>query len=273
MRASIAFALVLVACGGGSTGTTSPSTVRFDPETYFLEIAATRTDLVVAPQRSIEDLEEAKNAARGNERRTLLIELARAHMAAAGTSSNRDERRHRDAAERFAKASAQGSRDAEVKARAAFVELWLAFRASHRSAMGRATRFSRQHAQSGELALLAWVIRGELAFAAEQWEDARTSYRYVLGDLEHPLYAYALWRTARSHAGAGDAESARSTTTEVVRLACQETSEPTRRVAFAAARELAIGLRDDSDGVTRPEICDPPVETHENGEAGWRPPE
>ncbi|MCB9615640.1 MAG: hypothetical protein H6722_24675 [Sandaracinus sp.] len=49
MRASIAFALVLVACGGGSTGTTSPSTVRFDPETYFLEIAATRTDLVVAP--------------------------------------------------------------------------------------------------------------------------------------------------------------------------------------------------------------------------------
>ena len=273
MRAPLVFALVLVACGGGSTGPTGPSAIRFDPTTYFAEVAALRTDLVVAPVRSLEVLEEARGTARGDERRELLIELARAHLVAAGTSSTREERRHRDAAERFARAAAQGSRDAEVKARAAFVELWLAFRANHRSAMGRATRFARQHAQSGELALLAWVVRGELAFAAEAWDEARTSYRYVLGDLDHPLYAYALWRTARSHAGAGDTDGARSTTTEVVRLACQPTSEPTRRVAFAAARELGIDLREDADGVVRPEICEAPAEADEEDHTGWRPPE
>lgn len=41
-------------------------------------------------------------------------------------------------------------------------------------------------------------MRGELAIAEEDWDSTASAYRYVLGHLEHPLYAYALYRTAET---------------------------------------------------------------------------
>lgn len=262
-----------IGCGASGGASSRTSSFRIEPASFFVEVAATRTDLLVAPSRAIEELEAARESARGAERREVLVELARAHLVAAGPSADRETRRHRASAERFAKASANGSRDDTVRARADFVELWLAFRAGDRRAAGRATRFTRQRAQSGELALLAWVIQGELAFAAERWDDARAAYRYVLGQLGHPLYAYALYRTAQSHTGAGHADDARETLAEVALLGCSEDAdEPTRRVALAAATDLGVGARRDGD-VDRPASCPEPTSESESGREGWRPPE
>ena len=78
----------------------------------------------------------------------------------------------------------------------AFLEVWLDFETEGRNAASRAERFTTRHDQSGDLLVLVWMIRGELALRAEDWEGARAGFRFVLGQLGHPLYAYALYRTA-----------------------------------------------------------------------------
>ena len=278
MRALAIVLLALsVACGGGGTRLRSSggASGAIDPAAFLVEVGATRTDMLRADTRSIEELESARDAAQGAERRRALIALARAHMLEAGTSDDRAQRRHRSSAERFAEAAANGSRDAELLAQSDFVPLWLAYRAGDRSAAGRAERFTTRRAQSGELALLGWVVRGEIAFAAEEWDAAAAAYRYVLGQLGHPLYAYSLYRTAQSHEGAGRAEDARTTLAEVALLGCPaEADEPTRRVALQAARDLGTEVRRGADGVERPASCPEPSSGGESTESGeWRPAE
>jgi tetratricopeptide (TPR) repeat protein len=194
-------------------------------------------------------------------------------MLSAGESTDRAERRHRSQAERYASAAAAGTRETEILAASAFIELWLAYRAGDRNATARAERFTTRFSQSGELALLAWVMRGELAFAAEAWDEALNAYRYVLGQLEHPLYAYALYRTAETEQRAGRQEEAQHTFDEVIRLGCDErANEATQQMALRAARERGIGIRSSQSGVNRPENCS---ETRGADEAtsGWRPAE
>jgi len=277
MRALTIGCLALaVACGGGgprlasSTGASS----AIEPAAFLVEVGATRTELLRADPRSIDELEAARDAAQGAERRRALIALARAHMLEAGTSDDRDQRRHRSSAERFAEAAANGSHDADLLAQSDFVPLWLAYRAGDRGAAGRAERFTTRRAQSGELALLGWIIRGELALAAEQWDDAAAAYRYALGQLGHPLYAYALYRTAQSHEGAGRADDARSALAEVALLGCPaDADEPTRRVALQAARDLGTEVRRGDDGTERPASCPEPSVGGERADGEWRPAE
>lgn len=273
MRVAIfILALTLAACGGGPSVRES-SGAPGDGGDYFIAVARARTPLLREDARSIEELEAARDRARGAERRRALLDLAQAHMLVAGESSSRDERRHRAQAERYASAAATGSRDSEILAASAFIELWLAYRAGDRNAAARAARFTTRFAQSGELVLLAWVMRGELALSGEEWDSAATAYRYVLGQLEHPLYAYALYRTAETQERSGRREEARATLEEVARLGCSPSaSEPTRQVALRAARAHGMGMRRGEDGVERPENC--PASTREDDAVGgWRPAE
>lgn len=273
--------LVLSACGGGGPRLRSSAraaAAELEGAEYLIEASAARVPLLRRDERSIEELDAARDAARGVGRRTALLDLARAHMLEAAESDDRERRRHRASAERFADAAANGSRDDWVQAQAAFVELWLAYRAGDRSASSRAERFTTRHAQSGELALLGWVVRGEIAFAAEDWDGAIASYRYVLGELGHPLYAYALYRTAQAHSRDGDAEGSRQALGEVARLGCdRDVPEPTLRIALHAARESGDGIRRASDGREVPAICPEASaggeDEEERGAGGWRPDE
>lgn len=277
MRAlALSSTLLIAACGGGgprlrSSGDASDG---LEPTAFLLEVGATRTPMLQEPPGSIEELEAARDGARGAQRREALLDLARAHMLAAGASDDRAARRHRSAAERFASAASNGSRDDEVLARSDFVELWLAYRVGDRSAAARAERFTRRRARSGELALLGWIIRGELAFSAEQWRDAADAYRYVLGHLDHPLYAYALYRTAQSHEREGSADDARQALGEVAMLGCaRDAADATRRVALQAARDLGQGTRSDASGVERPASCPAETSGGEREDESWRPTE
>ncbi|AKF08258.1 tetratricopeptide repeat protein [Sandaracinus amylolyticus] len=248
--------LGVVGCGGAQVRTTSASGGAIEPAALFVEASNGRTDLLQAPEASMDELEAARRSARGAERRRVLRDLARAHLLAAESSEGREARRHRSDAERAADAAVNGSRDSTLLAEMAFVSLWLSWRAGERAAVGRAERFTTRFAGAGELALMAWMIRGELAFAAERWADAATAYRYALGQLEHPLYAYALHRSAESWDHEGRADDARAARTEVVQLGCaSDASDATMRVVQIAARELGVAMVADESGRVRPSTC------------------
>jgi tetratricopeptide (TPR) repeat protein len=270
-----ALALVLAAaCGGGGQRlrSTTGGASSFEPSAFLIEVGANTTEMLQRPEPTIDELETERDSARGAERRRVLRDLARAHMLAAEVTEGREQRRHRADAERFAEAAANGSRDDTLLAETAFVPLWLAWRAGDRSAAGRADRFTTRHRASGELALLAWIVRGEIAFAAHRWDEAITAYRYVLGQLGHPLYAYALYRTAQSHAEAGRNDEARQALEEVAALGCaRNAGEPTVRIALQAESDLGREHRRDGER-TIPSSC--PEETARPRRDGeWTPDE
>jgi hypothetical protein len=72
-----------------------------------------------------------------------------------------------------------------------------------------------------EITRLAWMLRGELAFAGEDWDGARDGFRFVMADLDHPLYPFALYRTAQSYTGEGRAEEGRLALEGVRDRACR----------------------------------------------------
>ncbi len=267
---SLTFLLVM-GCGATSTPTrTTAAPSDFDPLAFLMEIANSQTELLRAPDESVETLMERRTSVSGAERRQVLRDLARAHLALARTAEGREARRHREAFARFSDSAVNGSRDDHLNAEMAFLEVWLDFETEGRNAASRAERFTTRHDQSGDLLVLVWMIRGELALRAEDWEGARAGFRFVLGQLGHPLYAYALYRTAFAWHSAGDDEQARQALEEAAALGCDgSASEPTTRMALLAAHQLGIGLRAE-DGRSVPETC--PTRAAETAE-GWRPPE
>ncbi|MCZ7679574.1 MAG: hypothetical protein M5U28_12755 [Sandaracinaceae bacterium] len=225
------------------------------------------------PERSIEELEAARRDARGNDRRAAVRDLVVAHMFAAEEADEREARRLRRRAEQLADAAVRGSRDAGLIAEIDFARLWMSWRSGAANAEPRATRFTERHRSARELVPLAWMIRGELALVGERFDDAVAAFRFALGDLEHPLYAYALWRTAASYRRLGRADDATQALAEVEQLGCASgASAFVVRVATAAASERGSGLRQDTDGVTRPASCAAP-ESGESESTGWRPAE
>jgi hypothetical protein len=177
-------------------------------------------------------------------------------MFAAQETEGRQQRRHRSDFRRLTDQATNGSRDATLIAEVQFLELWASWHDGDDGAEGRAERFIERHASSGELALLAWILRGEIAFEHERWDDAATAFRFVLGQLGHPLYAYALYRTSHTWQQAGRPEDAREALEEVAQLGCSsDADEPTLRVALQAARDLGQGDRAGPDGVRRPASC------------------
>ncbi|MEZ4337261.1 MAG: hypothetical protein R3B82_11600 [Sandaracinaceae bacterium] len=249
--------------------------MTIDPVVFLAEVGTEAAPRVFAfPTRTVDELEDARRAARGDERRALGRDEAVALMYAADGAEAREARRLRQRAERILDASGRGNRDASLGAELDFVRLWMSWRAGSGARAGRlAERFATRHRAAGILTAMAYMVRGEVAFADEDWDEAVARYRFALGQLGTPLYAYALYRTAHVHGRRGEREQGLSTLREVEQLGCDgSAARTTVRVAAAAATELSTGLRQDADGVVRPASC--PVTTGDEPEdTGWHPAE
>lgn len=266
---------LLVGCGATSgAGAREPaSSASFEPLAFLFDVASARIEVLRPPERSIEDLMAARGGSRGAERRGVLRDLARAHVIAARNSEGREARRHRDDAERFGDSAAEGTRDDTLEAEMDFLELWVLYESGGRNAAARAERFTNRHESAGEMLLVAWMIRGELALTAEAWGDARDAFRFALGRLGHPLYAYALYRTAFAWHHEGDDAEARQALEEVAALGCTGDDAPTLRMALLSADQLEVGTRRGASGTSRPASCPEGSGSEEERGAGWRPPE
>ncbi len=248
--------------------------MSIDPPVFLAEVGSDAAPQVFAfPTRTVDAIEAERRAARGEERRTLGRELAVALIHAADDAEAREARRLRQRAERTIDAAASGNRDAQLAAELDFLRLWMTWRAGGGARAGRlAERFTTRHRAAGLLTTLAYMVRGEVAFADEDYDDAIEHYRFALGQLGTPLYAYALYRTAHVHGARGEREEGLAALREVEQLGCDaRAARPTVRVAAAAATELTTGLRQDGDGVVRPASCPAREETRED--EGWRPAE
>ncbi len=242
---------------------------------FLAEVGAEAAPGVFAfPTRTVDELEAARREARGDDRRRLGRDEAVALMHAADGAETREARRLRQRAERILDASARGNRDATIAAELDFVRLWMTWRAGSTSRAARlAERFTTRHRAAGILTTLAYMVRGECAFADEDWDGATEHYRFALGQLGTPLYAYALYRTAHAQGADGQRDVGLSTLREVEQLGCDTSAARTTvRVAAAAASELSSGIRQGADGVVRPASCPEPSEADEE-ETGWRPAE
>lgn len=266
--------LLLSACGAsGARPVTPASSDELQPLAFLFDVASASIEVLTPPERSIEDLTAARGDAHGGERRAILRDLARAHLVAARNTEGREARRHRESVERFTENASEGSRDDTLTAEMDFLEVWMAWESDARNASARAERFTNRHETAGEMLLVVWMIRGELAITAEDWTAARDAFRFALGRLDHVLYAYALYRTAYAWHRAGDDVEARQALTEVVALGCESGEPRTMRIALLAAGQLGVGTRRDPDGPVRPATC-PEAGAHtEDEEEGWRPPE
>ena len=250
---------VLLGCGGGGPRletTPGAASGEIEPAGFLLEFGAERTSTLKAPERDIEALEDAVRATQGAERIAALRDLAIAHLLAAEQAEEREATRHRRSALRRAESAARWTREDWIKTEMAFVEVWSAWRAGRPNASGIAERFIRRHPRGGDLVYLAWIIRGEAELEREHYSDAADAFRFVLGSLEHPLYAYALYRTAKAQEGEGRAEDARQALREVVLLGCSAEAAPeTRRVAARAQAELSMPDVTSEDGTTQAQAC------------------
>lgn len=251
--------VLLLGCGGGGQRletTPAAASGQLEPAAFLLEFGAERTSTLRPPERDIEALEETVRATRGTERIAALRDLAIAHLLAAEGADEREATRHRRSALRRAESAARWAREDWIKTEMAFVEVWSAWRAGRPNAPGIAERFIRRHARGGDLVYLAWIIRGEAELEREHWTEAADAYRFVLGSVEHPLYAYALYRTAKAQEGEGRAEDAQQALREVVMLGCSAEAAPeTRRVAARAQADLSMPDVTAEDGTTSAQVC------------------
>lgn len=235
--------------GDGDEG----ETLATDGSALLVEVGASLTEALARPSRSIEELEGVRRAARGTDRRIAERDLARAHLFAAEETTGRERRAHFRAVQELT--GGARVRDASLAAELDLIGLWGAWRSGARTADGRAQRFADQHEEARDLVLLAWLVRGEIAFARERWDDALAAFRAPLGRLGHPLYAYALYRSAHVMRAQGREDDMRQALAEVRDLGCaRDASASTIRVSLEATRALGEAVRrvDDRD---RPERC------------------
>jgi hypothetical protein len=277
-RVLIASALLASAasgCGGAQAHSEAPRASLVEPAAFLEELGGEASPVLRRPERSVDAIDAARREARGTERRQLMRDLAVALMYVAQASDGREGRRARQRAEQTLDAAARGNRDAQLGAELDFVKLWMDWRAGSRSARARAERYTTRHRRvGGALLTIAWMIRGEAALAEEAYDDATEAYRFALGQLGSPVYAFALLRTAHAERGAGHAEEATQALTEVEQLGCEAGVHAlVLRAATAAAGERGSGLRTDPDGVTRPASCPSPSERAEEEGGGWHPAE
>ncbi len=202
------------------------------------------TTELFAEQRTSDQVRDAMDGVSGGERRTLRLHLALALADEMAAAEPRDRRRMRREHDRILRALGRVRAD-DFASDVAFVEMWSAWRNGRANADRLAERYTTRHRESGgELIYVAWLIRGEIDAEADEWEDAADDYRYLLGALDHPLYPFALLRTAHSQRERGQGEEARATLTEVVALSCREMSEQAEMVVRVAAAEIDARLVD-----------------------------
>jgi len=181
-------------------------------------------------------------AARGDGRTQAMRKLALGHMwAAEAGGSPRDVRRHRHDADEQARDVVERSDDRAVQAEMSFVQIWDAWRGERPNASRLAERFVARHSDAGELVPVVWIIRGEIALEAEQYQEAEAAYRFLLGELEHPFYPLALYRTAACYRGMHRADDAKQALREVDQIGRRRNATPlAKKLGEAARRELGL---------------------------------
>ena len=259
----LAFLLVMLAAFGcGAQQGTSGEEYRPQPlEAHvFLRGYGQANVATFEEVRSVETLKPLVRETRGEERRAIHRELALAYLwEAESEAEERDARRNRRQAQKSAERASKRSRDDWLQAEMDFVALWAAWRAGARNADRKAERFTSRRLSSGDLLLLAWAIRGEIALEAERWEDARTAFRYLLGQIEHPLYAYALFREGEALRGLDRRDEAREAFEQARDMGCNPDAPPSvLRIAALASRQAGTPVHLDANRDPRPSSCAPP---------------
>jgi len=265
--------VALSGCGAGNAesgdGEDGAESLAGDGSALLVEVAGGVSEVLTPPSGSIEELEGTRRAARGTARRVAERDLARAHLFAIDASTGRERRAHVRAVQELTSARV---RDAQLSAELDLIGLWGSWRSGAGVADGRAQRFIAQHDDARDLALLAWLVRGEIAFARQRWDDALEAFRATLGRLGHPLYAYGLYRSALVWRALGRDDDTRQALAEVRDLGCGGDAAPgTVRVAVEAARALGEGVSQ-VDGRQRPEHCASGEATQSTSAEDERPP-
>ncbi len=261
MRVLALVALLLAsmtsACGGAET-TTRVRADDVDPPNYLLEVAAVRTPALARPAGDPDAFRQAvRDAPPGEERRQAMRNAAIGLMyAAEAEHDERAKRRLRRDSNRYADRAASGSRDDFQNSLMEFVKIFNAWRSAARNAGRLAERFTTRHRDAGELYTLMWAIRGEIALELQHYQDGAEAFRYFLGQLDHPLYAYGLWRTARCYRGMDRDPDAVQALTEARDLGCDEQADASvLKVARIAGREVGTTSVRWPDGSVRPSTC------------------
>lgn len=209
----------------------------------ILETLAATDPTWARPDTEIGTLKETAQTARGEERAWANRQLAMACLwASEDAPSDRVATMHRRCALKAARevSRARGT-PPRLAAQMDLVDLWVLTRAQDRAARRLADRYPDRHAAERELLGVAWLVRGELELAAERFEEAARAYRFVVAELDHPLYAVALYRTAQCYRQLGRAADADQALREVAALGrATGATAQVRRVA-AAAREALAG--------------------------------
>ena len=242
---AVAAATLACGCGGASASVGRPVAGRVDPPRLLFDYAAERVSTLRAPSEAPDELAASIRHARGTARLELQTKLAVANLwAAESEPDERAARRQRRTAERAAAEVARRSRDPWVVTAMDLVSVMAEWRDGAAGAPRSAERFTTRHFDGGELLIVGWLVRGEIALAAERYEDAATAFRFLLGQLDHPLYVFALWRTARCYQGLGRTADARQALHDADDMGHRRgTSPQAQRVAATARAELGLPPR------------------------------
>lgn len=249
---------MLAACGAASPPPAKIKSEPLLPGPYLYAFAAETTALMKPADEGAAELEaQLKVAGTGAEKRELMRKLALRAMAdAEAATEDKVAKKLRGDSDRWARKAVKAEKDAYLLSDMEFLLLWNAWRGQRSGVAAQAERFSTNHADIAELATLAWAIRGEASLEDKNWDAAAQAYRFMFGSLDHPLYAFALYRTAASMSGAGRDEDAKQALTEAVSMGCAEgVAQRVLDVSLAAASELGLTGKRGKDQRLRPSTC------------------
>ena len=89
------------------------------------------------------------------------------------------------------------------------------------------------------------MIRGAIELGEGHWREAERAYRYLLGHIEHPLYPFALLRTAHTLQERERGGEAREMMEQVIAMGCHGEQTPELELTVeAAAYELQVRLNE-----------------------------
>ncbi|MCA9582590.1 MAG: hypothetical protein KC416_12405 [Myxococcales bacterium] len=248
--------MALGACGASKPAPKAPKPEAMPPSEFLLLYAGTWTHSFENPGDPEEVLARLQGTS-GDERKKVLRDLAVAHLhAAEGTDDKKAQRKHRRESDRYARLASRGRVEDYRRAEMRFVQLWNAWRAGEKKAEKLAETITEEHRDALDVYNLSWAIRGEIALDQGHHKEAASHYRYLLTLIEHPLFTFALYRTAAIQEDEGRKEDAEQALREAVNMGCKEdASKPALEASLAAAAKLGLGAKLDPKGTARPASC------------------
>ncbi len=249
------------ACGGPQAPVAEVVEAELQPHAVILAHLERTTDLFTLPDESVATLRERAGDTPRRERGPIERKLAIANLYAAEDALANDAIDEAEDAFRMVARHARAAERAldgdDVEIEMDFVRLWAEWRAGNLDAAELAEDFAEDHEEARDWVRIAWVLRGELEAANGNWDDAATGYRFLMAELEHPLYPFVLLRTAHMMEERGREEEARDLRQQVIRQGCRaELHQEVAMVVEAAASEARVPLTEDADGNLRPADCD-----------------